>query len=216
MARIYVSSSWRNGTQPALVRELRRRGHQVYDFRHPSGRRDRNVWESVTRRLGLSKAYKNGELSPTDFDRMLCDNEALERFNEHLNAITDADTCVILLPCGDSAHIEAGMMAGAGKRVFVLDCNTYTHPEFMYLSFDGYFFNEEDLYTALEEPIPGICSVCGCSEENPCFHPIHGHCWWVTPSLCSHCASVEAGGLGIADDITTEHCVHDHGNAFKK
>lgn len=57
MSRIYISSSWRNGAQPTLVKELERRGHQVYDFRHPSGRNDHNVWEEVTSSMGLSPAY---------------------------------------------------------------------------------------------------------------------------------------------------------------
>ena len=48
MARIYISSSWKNEHQPKLVEQLRKQGHKVYDFRHPNGRNDRNVWEGVT------------------------------------------------------------------------------------------------------------------------------------------------------------------------
>ena len=121
MARIYVASSWKNMTQQALVKELRKRGHQVYDFRHPQGRNDRNVWESVARSRDLKAAYQQNTLTPSDFETMLQDKKAKERFNEHFAAMSDADTCILLLPCGRSAHSEAGYMAGAGKRVFVLD-----------------------------------------------------------------------------------------------
>lgn len=31
-----------------------------------------------------------------------------------------ADVCVLVLPCGRSAHLEAGWFAGKGKPVFVL------------------------------------------------------------------------------------------------
>jgi nucleoside 2-deoxyribosyltransferase len=31
-----------------------------------------------------------------------------------------ADACVLVLPCGRSAHLEAGWFAGKGKPVFVL------------------------------------------------------------------------------------------------
>ena len=34
--KIYVASSWRNERQPEVVRCLRQRGHEVYDFRHPT------------------------------------------------------------------------------------------------------------------------------------------------------------------------------------
>lgn len=215
MSRIYISSSWKNGTQPVLVQELRKLGHQVYDFRHPHGRNDRNVWEGVTRSKGLLAAYHQGMLVPDDFDRLLIDKKANDRFDDHFRAMSDADTCVLVLPCGRSSHAEAGYMAGAGKRVFVYDTSQYVKPELMYLMFDGYFHIKEELYEALDEPIPGICRVCGCSIYNPCHHPDHGYCFWVEPSLCSHCATVEQGGLGIQNDPATEHCVNDTGEAFK-
>ena len=159
MSRIYVASSWRNGTQPALVKELRKHGHQVYDFRRPKGRNDQNVWESVTRRLGRKEAYDQNSLTPHDFDLMLQDKEARERFEEHYQAMQDADTCIILLPCGSSASSEAGYMHGKGKRVFIYDVRQFVKPELMYLMFDGYFQDKDKLFKALEEPIPGVCRV---------------------------------------------------------
>ena len=30
-----------------------------------------------------------------------------------------ADTCVLVLPCGRSAHLEAGWFAGRGKRLII-------------------------------------------------------------------------------------------------
>lgn len=156
MARIYISSSWKNEHQPKLVEQLRKQGHKVYDFRHPNGRNDRNVWEGVTASLNLSTAYQQTILTGDDFDRMLLKKEVRERFTEHFNAMNDADTCVLLLPCGRSSHVEAGYMAGAGKRVFVLDTSTHVTPELMYLTFDGYFHKKTDLYKALDEPIPEV------------------------------------------------------------
>ena len=43
-----------------------------------------------------------------------------------------ADTCVLVLPSGRSAHLEAGYMAGEGKRVIVWT-NEPIEPELMYL-----------------------------------------------------------------------------------
>ncbi|MBQ6246168.1 MAG: hypothetical protein IJK04_04830, partial [Kiritimatiellae bacterium] len=64
-----------------------------------------------------------------------------------------------------------------------------------------YFYKEEDLYKAVAEPIPGVCRVCGCTEDNPCYHPEHENCSWVDDecTLCSHCASEAEGGYGIKD-----------------
>lgn len=215
MSRIYISSSWKNGIQPVLVKELRERGHKVYDFRHPGGRNDKNVWEGVSARLSLIKSYKQGMLTSSDFMRFLADQNARDRFDEHFKALSDADTCILLLPAERSSHVEAGYMAGAGKRVLVYDVSQYVKPELMYLIFDGYFHDAQSLYDALEEPVPGVCRVCGCTDTNPCHHPLHGYCSWVKPSLCSHCASVLQGGFGIRDNSATVHCVNDIGTAFK-
>ena len=76
MSRIYISSSWRNEEHQRLVEELRKRGHKVYDFRHPQGREDRNVWETVSASLHLSASYHSGNLYPEDFRRMLVSDEA--------------------------------------------------------------------------------------------------------------------------------------------
>ncbi|HRH61656.1 MAG TPA: hypothetical protein PL045_13855, partial [Chitinophagaceae bacterium] len=31
------------------------------------------------------------------------------------------------------------------------------------------------------------CRECGCTENNACYHPELGACWWVEQDLCSHC-----------------------------
>ena len=220
MRRIYVASSWKNDYQPRFVQELRKRGHKVYDFRNPMGRKDSDVWESVTPRVGNFEQYKRiSEVSADDFAKMLEDRDALERFRDHYIALQAADTCILLLPCGKSAHVEAGLMAGFDKEVFVLSTESLVKPELMYLSFgfgsEVFFTDEEKLFKALEKPVPGVCRVCGCSMNNPCSHPDHGNCYWVEPSLCSHCASKEEGGLGIKDDPLTKHCINDKLNVFQ-
>lgn len=212
MSRIYIASSWRNPYQQHLVQELRKRGHKVYDFKHPFGRNDSPVWESVTVTQNLRSAYKEHCLNGDDFMRMLTDRQSIERFEEHFAAMQDADTCVLLLPSGRSSHIEAGHMNGMGKRVFVLDMSKAVTPELMYLALDGYFYDVEDLYKALSQPIPGVCRVCGCTDDNPCYHPDLGNCYWVDDehTLCSHCAQED-----VRDDPDTVHCYNDQSDAFK-
>ena len=213
MSRIYISSSWSNAFQPTLVQQLREQGHKVYDFRHPEGRNDRNVWEE----LGVNKQSMTG----SEFEAAVSDPDAMLRFNKHYDAMQDADSCILLLPCGRSSHIEAGIMRGLGKRVLVYDSGSTMIPEFMYRALNGYYHGEDglqELFHELQQPIYGVCQVCGCSDNNPCFHPEHGTCWWVDEehTLCSHCAhQEEEGEYSIADDPETVHCINDKSNAFR-
>lgn len=34
------------------------------------------------------------------------------------------------------------------------------------------------------------CKECGCTNQDACFHPEHGECFWFNDvcDLCSHCA----------------------------
>lgn len=51
----------------------------------------------------------------------------------------------------------------------------------------------------------GVCRVCGCTENDPCFNLLHGYCWWADDdhTICSHCAD-----KSISDDPETKHCVN--------
>ena len=52
---------------------------------------------------------------------------------------------------------------------------------------------------------PGVCRICGCTENDPCLNPGVGTCWWADEehTLCSHCANPD-----IKDDPKTIHCVN--------
>ena len=54
----------------------------------------------------------------------------------------------------------------------------------------------------------GVCRVCGCTDQDPCYNPEYGNCWWVDDSheLCSHCADAE-----IANHPGTQHCINSEG-----
>lgn len=51
----------------------------------------------------------------------------------------------------------------------------------------------------------GTCKICGCTDHDPCYNPLHGNCYWVddTHELCSHCADPD-----IANDVFTIHCIN--------
>ena len=51
----------------------------------------------------------------------------------------------------------------------------------------------------------GICKICVCTMNNPCYNPKAGFCWCTDESetLCSQCDGV------LKDDSATVHIVND-------
>lgn len=112
MAKIYVASSWRNIAQPGVVTMLRQAGHEVYDFRHPPHGDAGFSWREIDPnwQQWSAQQYREALKSP----------EAERGYRSDMDGMEWADTCVLVLPCGRSAHLEAGWFSGKGKRVFIL------------------------------------------------------------------------------------------------
>ncbi len=125
--RIYVASSWRNEAQPLVVAALRSVGHEVYDFRNPVDGDDGFGWREVD----------GGWLdwSPEQFVRALEHPVAERGFNYDMDALRSCDACVLVLPCGRSAHLELGWAVGARRRTCVL-ARELPEPELMYKMVD--------------------------------------------------------------------------------
>lgn len=113
MARIYLASSWRNQHQPWMVDLLRNNGHEVYDFRNPPNGVPGFSWSEV------DTNWQNW--TATEYRDHLTTNPIAARgYVSDLRGMEWADTCVLLLPCGRSAHLEAGWFCGRGKRCLIL------------------------------------------------------------------------------------------------
>lgn len=127
MAKIYVASSWRNQYYTEVVEKLREAGHEVYDFRNPPQGTGGFHWSDVDPNYMEWNVdqYREGLKSP----------KAEQQFSNDIEALTWADTCLLVLPCGRSAHTEAGWMAGAGKKVIVY-IPEMQEAELMYKLFD--------------------------------------------------------------------------------
>ena len=143
MARIYVASSWRNPYFPEVVKRLREAGHEVYDFRNPPHGGAGFHWTDVDPDAPnwTYAQYAEGLHHPL----------AERQFQADIDALTWADTCVLVLPCGRSAHTEAGWMAGAGKRVIAY-IPEMVEPELMYKLFDGVAGSLDDLVCLISRP----------------------------------------------------------------
>jgi hypothetical protein len=112
MAKIYVASSWRNAIQPFVVTSLREEGHLVYDFRNPAPGDSGFSWASID-------PYWR-DWSASQYLDALNHKRAVDGYAHDIGAMQWADTCVLVLPCGRSAHLELGWMAGSGKRTIIL------------------------------------------------------------------------------------------------
>lgn len=145
MARIYVASSWRNAYYPEVVRVLREAGHEVYDFRNPPHGGNGFRWTDIDKNAPNWNfdQYAEGLHHP----------KAERQFQADLEALEWADTCVLVLPCGRSAHTEAGWMKGAGKKTIVY-IPEMEEPELMYKLFDAVVDSLERILMELATPEP--------------------------------------------------------------
>ena len=142
--KIYLASSWRNKHYETVLQVLRFQGYETYDFKHPE---DQSLsgfsWEN------LHKDVKSWTCE--DFKQNLHHPEATNAFEKDFRAMHEADYCVLLLPCGRSAHSEAGWMKGQGKKVFILDLSEHPIPELMYQMYDMYDTRLIDLVEHIED-----------------------------------------------------------------
>lgn len=127
--KIYLASSWRNADQPAVLAALRAAGHEVYDFRNPAPGNTGFGWRQI------DPDFHANQITAERMRETLAHPIAQAGFDLDSGAMIAADACVLLLPCGLSAHLEAGWIGGRGKRVVVL-APTIKEPELMYKLFD--------------------------------------------------------------------------------
>lgn len=147
--RIYVASSWRNEYQPDVVDALRAHDFEVYDFKNPT--------VGYHNPDGLPHGFQWSEIDPNwqawtpqEYREALMHPLSEQGFKSDADAMRWADTCVLVLPSGRSAHIEAGWMAGTRRRLYIL---TYgeNEPELMYKLATGICLDLGELVGALRK-----------------------------------------------------------------
>lgn len=140
--RIYVASSWRNLDQPEVVARLRARGFEVYDFRNPPGRAG-FAWSEIDPWWQSWTA--------ADYIAALQDPHAVAGYESDFAAMQWADTFVLVLPCGRSAHLELGWAVGAGKRTVIITRDG-EEPELMAKMVDHIAVGLDDALEYLSRP----------------------------------------------------------------
>lgn len=140
--KIYVASSWRNRYYPDVVARLREAGYEVYDFRNPPSGDPGFHWTDVD--------PKAMEWSPEEYREGLEHPLAVRQFGNDIVAMESCDACVLVLPCGRSAHTEAGWFAGKGKHVIAY-VPEQVEPELMYRLFHGLAIDVDEVITMLRD-----------------------------------------------------------------
>ena len=138
--KIYVASSWRNEFYADVVSSLRAAGHDVYDFRNPPSGDEGFKWSCV--------AEDYMDWVPQEYRKQLMHPKAVRQFGNDIRAMESCDVCVLVLPCGRSAHTEAGWFAGRGREVYAY-IPVRQEPELMYKLFTGVCCTMDELLEAL-------------------------------------------------------------------
>lgn len=110
--RIYVASSWRNTAYDGVVAALLSDSHQVYDFRNPRPGDRGFSWAEIDPQW---EAW-----TPEQYRAALDHPIAKRGYASDFAAMKWADTFVLVLPCGRSAHLELGWACGQGKQTIIL------------------------------------------------------------------------------------------------
>lgn len=137
---VYVASSWRNPGHTAVCAALRSAGIDHYDFKNPEdgiGFSWRQVKTAESLSIGAHTiGAKGSDWEDVDeYLRMVHHPVAIAGFDSDFTAMNKADTFVLVLPCGKSAHLEMGWAVGAGKRTAIL-LEDPVEPELMYRMVD--------------------------------------------------------------------------------
>lgn len=136
--KIYIASSWKNAPWLyELASSLRQGGHEVDLFCDEHGGRyvfDYRELKNYQKMTGIT---------------FLQQTKAKKAFKEDKKWIDWADCIVMLLPCGNSAHLEAGYAKGQGKQLYILGKFPKGEFDVMYGFADGIFTSLDELLESL-------------------------------------------------------------------
>jgi len=140
--RIYLASSGRNPKHEEALSLLRSAGCDVYDWKHP---------KPGLAGFSLSEVDPNWESwTPEEFLKSWSHFALQRQFDCGKEALRACEACVLLLPCGASAYLEAGYCIGRGKPVLIVLSEHNFRPELMYRLASYVVADLKDMTRALE------------------------------------------------------------------
>lgn len=118
--RIYIASSWKNAKMVLdIAYYLRGKGHQVDAFVDSYNGRYVFHWKEIF-------TDKN-KFNARSFLRY---KQAKKAFQEDKKWLDWCEVCVLLLPAGNSAHLEAGYIKGQKKKLIIYRPTGFPKGEF--------------------------------------------------------------------------------------
>lgn len=88
--------------------------------------------------------HKNPEELMQEFESLSLQSAAVQTiFNADMEAEKKSKNFLLVLPAGNSAHIEAGVAYGLGKKCYAI--GEYEATDSLYLIFDKIFANKKEL-----------------------------------------------------------------------
>ncbi|MFW5884675.1 MAG: hypothetical protein ACOCUF_00360 [Patescibacteria group bacterium] len=132
-----VISKYRNKEQcQYLIDKLRKKGKSCYSFLDEPADPDNPEGEAEEQ----MKAFE----STQDF----FNNEYFKKlFKKDLEGLKSAREVIMLLPAGNSVHMEAGIAYGLGKRLILI--GKPEKPESLYLIFDEHYNSIDDFLKSI-------------------------------------------------------------------
>lgn len=141
MIRIYVAGSFKNADRIRLIGEaLRLCGYDVYVFCDE---------DEPTYRLG--QELRQQDLMTLTPQAILTNKTLMTIGSLNYMKLLQCDALVLVLPCGRSAHLEAGWMCGQQRPVYVIGPMVPGEFDAMYIMVNG-IFNEQQ-YSQLAQQI---------------------------------------------------------------
>lgn len=139
--KLYVATSWKNPHYESVVADLRLYGHKVHDWRNPPTGGKGFGWSQVS-------DMDPENCSTSELAEVHAHPTAQQGFASDMLGLFWCEACILLLPSGNSAHIEAGYAKGCGKPLYILR-PVPTKADLMHLMADQIFGNVEGLLNAL-------------------------------------------------------------------
>lgn len=130
--KLYIASSWKNAKEcKELATGLREDGHEVDCFCDESSGRFVFHWSELVTEEKALKDY--------DTISFLAEAKTQKAFQEDKRFLDWADAVLLVLPAGNSAHIEAGYKKGQGGKLFIYGPFPKEQIDVMYGFADGLF-----------------------------------------------------------------------------
>lgn len=151
-----------------MVHALREEGHEVYDFKNPTEclPPKNAVSGPEWKREVIDQGFHWSEIlpdeqewTPEQFRSALDSFPAKRAFEQDMDALETCGACVLVLPCGKSAHLELGYLVGKGKLTIVyfpegLSDESSYQPELMYRMCDYICTTMDEVKAALSHKRP--------------------------------------------------------------